>query len=125
MRQRPACIRWSWLDGNGAVWRHGCKQIPMIMELPCEDYSERSGKKWAWHMKETITNLGRNFDKGLAYAVQVPEWADRRSRLRFLARVCGELAGVKESLLPAVSFEPPMLPEKGHMCPINVEQTEI
>lgn len=69
-----------------------------------DEYTETFGKRWAWHLKDTISVLGEHHEKALWYAAQIPEWADYRSRLLYLCRVCGELAGVKEWLLPEVDF---------------------
>jgi len=104
LSQRLASCRWSWADGNGLHWRRGCQILSLILEIPYERYTEKFGKRWAWRLKETISVLGKNFDQALWFAAQVPEWADYRSRLLYLCRVCGELSGVKEWLLPEVSF---------------------
>jgi hypothetical protein len=49
--------------------------------------------------------LGQNFETALWYAAQVPAWADHQSRVLYLGRVCGELSGLKEWLLPKVVFQ--------------------
>jgi len=105
LHSRTASIRWSWADGNGVKWRRGCQIVGQILEINYENLEEKFGKKWAWHLKESISALGENYEKSLWYAAQVPEWADYRSRLLFLCRVCAELRGVKEWLLPEVQFE--------------------
>lgn len=105
LRSRTASIRWSWADGNGIKWRRGCQIVGQILEINYENLEEKFGKKWAWHLKESISALGENYEKALWFAAQVPEWADYRSRLLYLCRVCAELRGVKEWLLPEVQFE--------------------
>lgn len=105
LHSRTASIRWSWADGHGAKWRRGCQIVGQILEIKYEHLEEKFGKKWAWRLKESISVLGENYGKALWFAAQVPEWADYRSRLLFLCRVCAELRGVKEWLLPEVQFE--------------------
>ena len=103
--ERLATCRWSWADGNGATWRRGCMILGLVLEITYENLEEKFGKKWAWKLKESITVLGENYDKALWFAAQVPEWADYRSRLLYLCRVCADLRGVKEWLLPEIQFE--------------------
>jgi hypothetical protein len=103
--ERLASCRWSWSDGNALIWRRGCQIMSMILEIEYEQAREKFGKKWAWRLRESICVLGRNYEKALAYAAKVPDWADYQSRLLFLARLCGELSGVKEWLLPEVCFD--------------------
>lgn len=105
LSQRLATCRWSWADGNGLHWRCGCQILSLILEIPYEQYTEKFGKRWAWRLKETITVLSKNYEQALWYAAQVPEWADYRSRMLYLCRVCGELSGLKEWLLPEVEFQ--------------------
>jgi hypothetical protein len=105
LSQRPATCRWSWADGNGLHWRRGCQILSLILEIPYERYTEKFGKRWAWHLKETISTLGKNYEKAHWFAAQVPEWADYKSRMLYLCRVCGELSGLKEWLLPEVRFQ--------------------
>jgi len=76
----------------------------LILEIHYDDFAAKFGKKWAWRLKDSITVFGKNYEKALWFAAQVPEWADYRSQLLYLCRVCGELSGVKEWLLPEVSF---------------------
>jgi hypothetical protein len=105
LSQRLATCRWSWADGNGLHWRRGCQILSLILEIPYERYKEKFGKRWAWHLRETISTLGKNYCQALWYAAQVPEWADYKSRLLYLCRVCGELSGLKAWLLPEVEFQ--------------------
>ena len=105
LSQRPASCRWSWADGNGLHWRRGCQILTLILEIPYERFREKFGKKWAWRLKGTISVLGKNFEAALWYAAQVPNWADYKSRRLYLCRVCGELSGVKDWLLPEVKFQ--------------------
>ena len=105
LSQRLATCRWSWADGNGRHWRRGCQILSLILEIPYERYKEKFGKWWAWHLRGTISILGKNYEKALWYAAQVPEWADYRSRQLYLCRVCGELSGLKAWLLPEVEFQ--------------------
>jgi hypothetical protein len=104
LSQRLASCRWSWADGNGLHWRRGCQILSLILEIHYDNFTEKFGKKWAWRLKETITVLGKNYEEALWFAAQVPEWADERSRLLYLGRVCGELSGLKEWLLPEICF---------------------
>jgi hypothetical protein len=105
LSQRLATCRWSWADGNGLHWRRGCQIVSMILEIQYDDFKKKFGKKWAWRLRETITVLGRNFEQAIWYAAQVPTWADYKSRMLYLCRVCGELSGLKAWLLPEVEFE--------------------
>mgnify|MGYP001550124667 FL=1 len=41
----------------------------------------------------------------MQWAAKVPEWADDRSRMLFLGKVAGTLAGVSSWLLPEQSFD--------------------
>jgi hypothetical protein len=105
LSERRASCRWSWADGNGLRWRRGCQILTLILELPYEQYAEKFSKKWAWRLKEKISVLGEHYEEALRYAALVPEWADYRSRLLYLARVSSQLAGVEERLLPEIEFE--------------------
>ena len=105
LSQRPASCRWSWCDGHGLHWRRGCQILSLILEIRYDEFAKKFGKKWAWRLKETISVLGKNFEKALWYAAQVPEWADYTSRMLYVCRVCGELSGLKAWLLPEVEFE--------------------
>ena len=104
LSQRLASCRWSWADGNGLHWRRGCQILSLILEIHYDNFTEKFGKKWAWRLQETITVLGKNYEEALWFAAQVPAWADERSRLLYLGRVCGELSGLKEWLLPEICF---------------------
>ena len=110
LRERTATSQWSWADGNGLHWRRGCQILSLILEIPYEQYRRRFGKRWAWRLKETITILGKNYEQALWYAAQIPDRSDRRFRQRYFCRVCGELSGVKEWLLPKIEF--PARPDK-------------
>ena len=105
LSERSASCRWSWIDGNGLRWRRGCQVLFLILGIPYEQYLPRFGKHWAWYFRDTISVLGEHFEQALWYACQVPEWADDKSRMRYLCRVCGELSGLKEWLLPEVHFK--------------------
>jgi hypothetical protein len=105
LRQRTASVRWAWADGPGARWRRGMQIIGQILEITYEQFEEKFGKRWPWHLKETVTVLGKNYEEGLRYAALVPEWADYRSRLLYLARVSCQLAGVEKWLLPEIEYE--------------------
>ena len=106
LSERPATSRWSWAFGHGQQWRRGCKILTLILEVHYDDYPNKFGKRWAWRLREFISILGQHYEQALWFASQIPEWADYRSRQLYLCRVCAELSGVKEWLLPEVDFEP-------------------
>ena len=79
--------------------------ISMILDMEYPEFAERFGKRWAWRWRETVTLLGDKFDEAMQWAAKVPEWADDRSRILFLGKVAGTLAGVPSWLLPEQSFD--------------------
>ena len=79
--------------------------ISMILGMEYPEFAERFGKRWAWRWRETVTLLGDKFDEAMQWAAKVPEWADDRSRMLFLGKVAGTLAGVPSWLLPEQSFD--------------------
>jgi hypothetical protein len=67
----------------------------------CRTVRQTLGRRW----RETVTLLGDQFDEAMPWAAKVPEWADDRSRMLFLGKVPGTLAGVPSWLLPEQSFD--------------------
>lgn len=57
---RPASIRWTWVNGNGVIWRKGCAALAVLLGV--EDLSAALGSRWAWAWREAIPAFGRNYE---------------------------------------------------------------
>lgn len=47
----------SWLGGAAAAWRAGLKMLGILMGV--DEFEPLFGKRWAWHLREKVTLLGR------------------------------------------------------------------
>ena len=64
----------------------------MILEIDFDQMSaEMNGKGWFRH-RNIIMTLGKEFDRALPLAVQVPTYADHLSRVAFVAKLVAHLS---------------------------------
>jgi hypothetical protein len=87
MRQRPANLKWNFLDGNSAFHRRGVEIFGRIFGLDFEGLKARFGKKFHWHQRKQIFCFGKNYDAAMSFVRQIPEWADLASRYDFCRRL--------------------------------------
>jgi len=91
--EKPASIRFSWIDGPAARWRLGLGILGVLLGLTLADFPIKFGPRWAWRVRDYVNCFVEHEDRALTFVRQIPEWADLASRLRFACALYSYLSG--------------------------------
>ena len=91
--ERVASCRWSWQDGNGRVFRRGIELLEIIHGVSAVEFERLYTKRWAYRWRRVLRTLGENYGEAILLCAQIPEWADRPSRMGFLRQLVHSLQG--------------------------------